>query len=215
LSAARRARHYAPPHTAGFGWVKPTRCYQAPRAVRTHCPRGAPLRVWPAGPDGGPGPPPPIANPIERTRRAAALEAASSSRTQRADPQAAAMGREPFADGTLQEAAAGAPGEGPHGSALLAARVPWLVRFRTAVNGRCPAGAASPGQPQTVLREVIHRPSMATAAAASGGGSASSGGSGATTLVVSTYLAATGQLLARHKQRCAATRQPSKVGRPH
>jgi hypothetical protein len=60
-----------------------------------------------------------------------------------------------------------------------------------------------------VLREMVHRPrgggGDGTAAATAGVGGA------ARALVISTYEADSGELLTRHKQRCAATKVPYKV----
>ncbi|KAI8464836.1 MAG: hypothetical protein J3K34DRAFT_525879 [Monoraphidium minutum] len=90
----------------------------------------------------------------------------------------------------------GGGGGGSGGGDLLAARVPWLVRYRA-------EPAAAPGGGWSVLRELLHRPPD--------GGGAGGAPAAARSLVVSAYEAAGGRLVARSKQRCVAARQPFKV----
>jgi hypothetical protein len=178
--------------------------------------------VWPPGIDGGPGPPAPIANPLERTRRAAAAEAAAGLFVQRTAPGSAPPGQVLFDElgdakaFTAEEAQALALD--PQGSFLLASRVPWLVRYRVAVTTGGVTAATGAGQQQAVLREVLHRPGGGEQHGGAGGGGgregkAAAAAGGPAALVVSSYMAATGQLMARYKQRCYLGRQPFTVGR--
>jgi hypothetical protein len=175
-----------------------------------------PQRVWPPLPrDGAPQPPPPIANPLERARRAAEARAARGLLSRRPPPGLEAPPRVPYeADrGAADEARALA--SDPRGDFLLASRTPWIVRYRTAVlaGGGGSGGGLAEG---ALLREVIHRPLQEQQQPQDGGGGAGSGstagGGGGRTLVVSSYAAATEELVSRSKQRCTDARQPFKVG---
>ncbi|KIZ03210.1 tRNA-dihydrouridine synthase A [Monoraphidium neglectum] len=204
---------------SGFGWFKPKKCFQLPPSMRTCHARGAPQTVWPL-PSGRPGASPGISNPIERARRDAAGAGAGGGVFGRrpsaaAEPQARipyepdAEDAPPGVDGVA--ARRGAAGDAT-GGALLESRAPWIVRYRTtsaaAVAAAQAAGGAGAARPAVagaagaavVVREVLHRPPEGAVA-----------GAPARALVVSTYSAATGELLARSKQRCGAARQPFKV----
>jgi len=188
-----------------------------------HYCRGTPRRIWPPAQQQGsqsssnsppPPPPPPIANPLERSRRRAVAEAASGLFGKRPSPENEPPARIPFDPEENLDLAARSDEarllkQDPKGSFLLTgSRVPWLVRYRTAVGTN--AAGQTGAQPPVVLREVIHRPSTGHTS-----GSSATNASGSTpaarSLVISSYSAATGELLARYKQRCAAVRQPLKV----
>lgn len=217
--------------------------HSAPPSARPACltscrpHRGVPKRVLPPPPPGALPAPPPIANPLQRVlRRAAAAGAGGGLFWSRGAGAGDPAGRTPYepepGEGHAAAAQSGVPGASGRGAGAAAAaagggagaggaggggalegRVPWLVRYRTEVTGAATDDTPAAVGHQRVLREVIHRPAGDAGAGGGSGGVDGAPAARAGSLVVSSYDGATGQLVARYKQRCGTARAPCKVYR--